>query len=97
MPKGAHYNKKYFGEDADVFRPERWEKECDEIPSFAIGGFSAGARTCIGKHLALLESKIGLIKFLRRYEKIMIPEGDFKFEVHLVYAFKQFHTKLKIA
>ena len=32
--------------------------------------FSEGPRTCIGKHLALLESKILLVKLLQRYEKV---------------------------
>ena len=32
--------------------------------------FSAGPRTCIGKHLALLEAKVALIKFVKRFKKI---------------------------
>ena len=32
--------------------------------------FSGGPRTCIGKHLALLESKIAMIKILQRYETL---------------------------
>ena len=66
---GVHYSEKYY-KNPNSFRPERWESECDNIPTFAIGGFSAGPRTCIGKHLAKLEAKIGLIKFLKRYERI---------------------------
>ena len=49
------------------FRPERWTSECENNPIFASGGFSAGPRVCIGKHLAKLEAKIGLIKFMKRY------------------------------
>ena len=50
---GVHYSENYY-KDPKSFRPERWESECDGIPTFAIGGFSAGPRTCIGKHLAKL-------------------------------------------
>ena len=50
---GSHFSEKYF-KDPFEFRPERWENECNDIPQFVVGGFSAGARTCIGKHLALL-------------------------------------------
>ena len=39
-----------------------------------MGGFSAGARTCIGKHLALLENKIFMIKLLMKYSKVVMPE-----------------------
>lgn len=34
-------------------------------------GFSGGPRTCIGKHLALVQSKIALIKFIQRYKKVV--------------------------
>jgi cytochrome P450 len=44
--------------------------ECDGLDSYVVIGFSAGARACPGKHLALLESKIGMIKMLKRYKKI---------------------------
>ena len=50
---GSHYNPKYFPEP-EVFKPERWEKESSDFPTYVSGGFSGGARTCIGKHLALL-------------------------------------------
>ena len=60
------------------------------------GGFSAGARTCIGKHLALIESKIGLIKFMKRYEKIVLPNPEFKMVLKFVYSPEDFETKLFI-
>jgi cytochrome P450 len=46
-------NEKYF-KNPNVFRPERWENECDNIHPYALTGFSGGPRNCIGKHLALL-------------------------------------------
>ena len=60
---GVHYSEKYYKNPTE-FRPERWIEECNYLPTFAIGGFSGGARACIGKHLAKLEAKIGLIKFM---------------------------------
>lgn len=54
------------------------------------GGFSAGARTCIGKHLALLENKIALVKFLKRYEKIVIPKKEFRMTFKLLYCPEEF-------
>ena len=52
------------------------------MPAYAIGGFSAGPRTCIGKHLAKLEAKVGLIKFMKRYRKVELSE-----EVEFVFRF----------
>lgn len=74
MHMGNHHSEKYF-KDPKIFKPERWESECNDIPSFVCGGFSAGARSCIGKHLAMLDSKIALTKFLKRYSKITLPKN----------------------
>lgn len=48
-----HYNEQYY-KDPLEFRPERWDDECDDVPAFFVGGFSAGPRSCIGKSLAFL-------------------------------------------
>ena len=61
-----------------------------------LGGFNGGARTCIGKHLALTESKIALIKFMKRYKKITIPEGGIKMVFRTVYKPEYFKTKITI-
>ncbi|KAH8807907.1 cytochrome P450 [Xylogone sp. PMI_703] len=57
----AHYNKSVFGEDADVFRPERWLEDQDRaarMERYWIP-FGHGSRTCIGKNISLMEiSKI---------------------------------------
>ena len=53
QPMGAHYDERYYRSPKE-FRPERWIDECDNIPAFAIGGFSGGPRACIGKHFAKL-------------------------------------------
>ncbi len=72
-----HRNKAIFGEDADVFKPERW------ILDAAQGGqmrrhmfhFGAGAHLCIGRHLALLEMNKILPQLLRRYRlELVNPE-----------------------
>lgn len=88
------YSEKYFKEPL-VFRPERWlNGECDDLPQFVVTGFSAGARTCIGKQLALLESKIALIKFMKRYKIIRIPNKDFKISHKYLICPQDFKTKL---
>lgn len=60
-----HRNKSIFGEDADVYRPERWlvdesldrEKEDARIKEMTgtMLQFGMGSRTCIGKNISLLE------------------------------------------
>ncbi len=70
---GNHYSAKNF-KDPLEFRPERWEKECDELNPYAYMGFGGGPRSCIGKHLAMLSTKIALVNFVRRYERFEVPE-----------------------
>jgi cytochrome P450 len=47
-------------------------------------GFGGGPRTCIGKHLAFLASKILLIKLFKRYSKITVPK-DRKMDITFIY------------
>ena len=58
--------------DVGVFRPERFIKgdPAYERPSdpFAYIPFSAGARNCIGQHMAIMEAKIILCHFLKMYD-----------------------------
>lgn len=61
-----------------------------------FGGFGGGARTCIGKHLAIIQSKIALIKFMKRYKKIQNPEGPVKMILKFIYTPEYFNSKMTI-
>jgi cytochrome P450 len=56
---GVHRNKEVFGEDAHVFRPERWlgvnEERLSEMHKVADLVFGHGRYGCLGKTVALLE------------------------------------------
>ena len=93
QPVGLHYSEKYYKNPTE-FRPERWINECSNLPAFAFAGFSGGPRSCIGKNLAKLEAKIGLIKFMKRYEKIELPEKKVDFIIRFIYQPRGFKTKL---
>ena len=62
-----HYNPTYF-DNVDDFKPERWLDKAKIIDSYAFTPFSAGARNCIGQHLALNEAKIILGELLTMYD-----------------------------
>ena len=64
------------------------------MPPYVLLGFNAGARSCIGKQFALLESKIALVKFMKRYKKIIIPNKNFKMNYNLTLCAEYFKTKL---
>ncbi|EPE36354.1 Cytochrome P450 [Glarea lozoyensis ATCC 20868] len=62
-----HRRHDIWGEDADEFRPARWEGRklgWEYIP------FSGGARVCIGQQYALNEVSFVLVRLLQRYDKI---------------------------
>ncbi|EFP13097.1 hypothetical protein CRE_07735 [Caenorhabditis remanei] len=74
-----HSDKKIWGEDAEEFKPERWESGDEHF--FQKGGyipFGLGPRQCIGMRLAYMEEKLLLCHILRKYtletcQKTQIP------------------------
>jgi cytochrome P450 len=52
-----HRNKAVFGDDVDVYRPERWLEDPDraKLMNATLFQFGGGAHTCIGKNISLLE------------------------------------------
>jgi cytochrome P450 len=57
--------------DPDAFMPERFSKDAvARRHPYAHLPFGAGARTCIGRHLALAESVLILAMVLQRYELV---------------------------
>ncbi|KAL2075965.1 hypothetical protein VTL71DRAFT_908 [Oculimacula yallundae] len=101
-----HRNRDIFGEDADVFRPERWlvdesavggkeaeEKRIKEITGMMLQ-FGAGARTCIGKNISLLEIYKVVPSLLRRFE-IKLEDPSKSWIIHNAWFVRQlgFRTK----
>ncbi|KAI1382089.1 cytochrome P450 [Hypoxylon crocopeplum] len=67
--------KNIYGQDADDFRPERWETgELDNI-GWAYFPFHGGPRQCLGEDFALMEISYTIIKLLQTFPKIELPEG----------------------
>ena len=67
------YDPAYFDRPFE-FIPERWEdpryKDSSLIQSLSDTMFSQGPRTCLGKQLAHLESKVAVVKFIQRYDSL---------------------------
>ncbi|KEF56530.1 uncharacterized protein A1O9_06717 [Exophiala aquamarina CBS 119918] len=63
-------NPAIWGDDADVFRPERWldEEYVAKLPTGAWRPFERGPRNCIGQELALLEAKVALCALVRGFD-----------------------------
>ena len=68
------YDCRYWGDDADVFRPERFlpgTPENEARHAYAWLPFSSGLRGCIGQRFAMLEATLVLAAVLARFEFTM--------------------------
>jgi len=72
-----------WGEDAEVFKPERWEGR--ELPSsFVYTAFNAGPRECLGKRLAWVEMRACLAEVLRSVTfELAVPRDAIKQDIQL--------------
>lgn len=59
--------KKYWGDDADAFRPERWENSKNFHPVQFLS-FGAGKRSCPGKEFAMYELKVLFTSLLPKFK-----------------------------
>ncbi|KAH0526268.1 hypothetical protein TsFJ059_009614 [Trichoderma semiorbis] len=62
-----HRRKDIFGDDADDFRPERWETL---RPRWEYLPFGGGPRICIGQQLALTEASYTVFRFAQKFCEI---------------------------
>ncbi|KAJ7897833.1 cytochrome P450 [Mycena leptocephala] len=86
IPIGAvHRDKEIWGDDADEFRPERWDnmpKAATAIPSVwgNLMTFLAGSHNCIGFRFSVVEIKSLLFTLLRAFEfEAALPEREIGF------------------
>jgi cytochrome P450 len=83
IPKGAqialmqwitHRDKRWYGEDAEEFRPERWDNDlAKRLPRCAYFPFVAGPRVCIGQHFAMMEAVLILASVAARFRLTLLP------------------------
>lgn len=71
-----HRRKEIYGEDALEFRPERWED--DALKGIGAGylPFGAGARACLGRNFAMLETTYTIARMIQRFPFITVPDGE---------------------
>lgn len=63
-----NFNPVYY-KNPHEFRPERWlNDELEKVHPYMFIPFSSGQRNCIGQHLARIEAKIMVSKFVKHYE-----------------------------
>jgi len=69
----------------EQFDPSRWRDNTGKLDSYAFTPFSAGPRNCIGQHLAIVESKIIVAEFLKKFD-FKLKEGyKLKMQMRFLY------------
>lgn len=66
-PWSMHRRTDYYGEDAEEFRPERWETL---RPGWEYLPFNGGPRICLGQQFALLEASYVTVRLCQTFPKI---------------------------
>jgi cytochrome P450 len=66
----VHHRKEVFGDDVDVFRPERWLSEKEKVQRMrnAMFSFGSGKYSCLGRHLSKLEALKLIPSLLREFD-----------------------------
>lgn len=62
-----HHSTDIWGDDADEFRPERWD-DLTPRQKNAFIPFSYGPRACVGRNVAEMEMKLIVATWVRRYD-----------------------------
>ncbi|KAG6812535.1 hypothetical protein H0H92_002304 [Tricholoma furcatifolium] len=77
---GYHRNKEVFGDDADIFNPDRWLRKSEEKkgPKMGVYGnlltFAGGVRSCIGWRFALYEVQSLCVEIINNFELLPTPQ-----------------------
>jgi cytochrome P450 len=90
VPKGTevnfsthvlHRRKDLWGDDAEEFAPERWEKKRPGT-TWQYVPFNGGPRICIGQQFALTEAGYVLVRIVQRYDVIEGLDIDMERDWH---------------
>ena len=67
-------DREFWGEDADVFRPERWEKMAGRV-GWEYTPFGGGPRVCPGFRLVFAEVAYTMVVMVREFERLESRDG----------------------
>ncbi|GJE88302.1 cytochrome P450 [Phanerochaete sordida] len=76
-----HRLQSIWGDDADVFNPDRWARGDRKTMLSAFAPFSLGPRACIGRNLAMMEMTICVATVFHRY-RVVLGSPDQQLDVH---------------
>lgn len=104
----AHRNKQVWGPDAEEFRPERWleaqakadagKKETLQRMEACYLPFGVGSRTCIGRHISILEILKLVPRLLRDFDfQLERPQEDMECDASWFVVPKELPVRVRLA
>jgi len=69
-----HRDVEVWGEDASVFRPERWFERDEDAMHRVFNPFSYGPRACVGRNFAFMELLVIISSVFRRFDIVLYPD-----------------------
>lgn len=88
-----HRDPTAWGEDAELFRPERFEDPA-QVPNHAYRPFGNGERACIGMQFALYEATMVVGMIIKHFE--LIDFNNYQLQVKQTLTIKPDHFQMKI-
>ncbi|KAJ5363950.1 cytochrome P450 [Penicillium cataractarum] len=98
-PAVLHHDKSIFGDDAAVFRPERWieaDEEKIKLMDRHLMTFGYGSRTCIGKNISIMEMGKLVPLLIRHFEIEWASEKETEWRVETYWFAKQHGLKCRM-
>ncbi|KAL6720966.1 hypothetical protein ACLMJK_000066 [Lecanora helva] len=80
-----HRRKDLYGNDADEFRPDRWDENAVDGPDLSKIGwgylpFNGGPRVCLGQEFAMLEASFAIVRLLQTFSEIELAGEETAYE-----------------
>ncbi|KIW94689.1 uncharacterized protein Z519_04666 [Cladophialophora bantiana CBS 173.52] len=95
----VHRDKDIYGEDADLWIPERWldnNEEKVKILERYNFAFGAGSRTCIGRHVAMLEISKLVPEVFRHFQVELVDPNRYKVKAGWLVVQSGLDVRLKV-
>ncbi|MDM0019292.1 bifunctional cytochrome P450/NADPH--P450 reductase [Variovorax saccharolyticus] len=90
-----HRDPAVWGEDAEAFRPDRFEPDtAEKLPPNAWKPFGNGARACIGRPFAMQEAQLVIAMMLQRFD-IVMDDPSYQLEIAETLTIKPHGLKIR--
>ncbi|KAK8098019.1 flavonoid 3'-5'-hydroxylase [Apiospora kogelbergensis] len=83
----VHRDPRIYGDDAEVFRPERWLEDAERTKEYNKYNFAFGygSRICLGREIANMELFKAPLQFFRTFKPTVVNKGEYIYKGGITY------------